>query len=875
MDRLAALLFAADAPPPQPQDFGELPDARGRYTYEYLGQRDGRHRWRVVPADAPASMPVRRREVTYYDPARATIGPHPFDPDSQWVTTRGTQFVDPSTTSHRNEHVDYLDVPPGMLWRGMSAEEYQEARQRGYFESKGEHNLGDEQIGQTFFSTLPSSAANYASGFAPWQYKPTFTRPAYVVGIPDRPDAPRGPLGDDPSSHEVGLSGRIPFSEVQHTYVGRPHEIAPGEIEVSEDLGSPTGWSRPVVNHPSPNLRWEPLAPDHEIGDPTSDPPSPCTPSNPAPTSAKPERRGRPAGSRAHFLQLLPQAHSTIAQRRPLRQARALFGALAYDPAYFSGVHEMGHVLDLAGQTNDEGSQTKSRARILNELLKVYHRSGGDPNRDATHPSFQGWLRQQLPGGAFQGNVGQGEPGAFNLAEGLAHGFTEAELNPAANEVAKTIHRVLLEDAGPPRPNARPRDTQRGLPPEFLRAVDEMQAKYPRAELDMVGIDPDEYDDGPAFTTPGMPGHRPLLFWDNHYRTDDPKLEPWIHKRVEQGYFPQWLVTSDDPPPTPPAPPKPKVKAPTVVPDVASRLLGMALPDGYTVRRKSDPGSDPGVDLFEPGGRDVGGLNWYADNDEISMIDIDPDYRRRGLATELFDHVKGLNPNLQHSDELTPDGAAWAGSLGWNPSPGGDDSVFGIQESERTAAALFGAIFPPHDEGVYLDPRQTREAPANATWYHVSPEKLEPGARLRPFGGPRNYGQAYDRVPDYKHRDQHVWTEYHAPNAENWATGRAKYIYEITPDETPQAWNGTAQEGWVTPGATVTRQISDNGWLPMNFNDGSAPDPYEFLSDPGGEMPFQASRAAAVEVFADPDGSGVWKTSTRNGVRHVEFLARP
>ncbi len=43
-------------------------------------------------------------------------------------------------------------------------------------------------------------------------------------------------------------------------------------------------------------------------GDPTSDLPSQCRPSETQPQiSAKPERRGRPAGSRAHFLQLLSQ----------------------------------------------------------------------------------------------------------------------------------------------------------------------------------------------------------------------------------------------------------------------------------------------------------------------------------------------------------------------------------------------------------------------------------------------------------------------------------------------------------------------------------------------------------------------------------------
>lgn len=59
-----------------------------------------------------------------------------------------------------------------------------------------------------------------------------------------------------------------------------------------------------VSRTPSPGV-----GPRAATGDPTSDPSLRCRRSKPAQIYAKPERRGRPAGSRAHFLQLSPQTH--------------------------------------------------------------------------------------------------------------------------------------------------------------------------------------------------------------------------------------------------------------------------------------------------------------------------------------------------------------------------------------------------------------------------------------------------------------------------------------------------------------------------------------------------------------------------------------
>jgi hypothetical protein len=118
----------------------------------------------------------------------------------------------------------------------------------------------------------------------------------------------------------------------------------------------------------------------------------------------------------------------------------------------------------------------------------------------------------------------------------------------------------------------------------------------------------------------------------------------------------------------------------------------------------------------------------------------------------------------------------------------------------------------------------------------------------------------YDANPAFKHRDQHVWVE-HSPFTveQKWARDDRPYIYEVTPQEAPQPYNGQAAEGWVTPGATVAREITRNGWLPEDFKE------QEWAKN-------RRTVAGSVSLFADPDGRGVWKTAADGS---VEFLAAP
>jgi hypothetical protein len=241
--------------PPSIHDImpGRYTDGNGRWDYrhqETSGDSYLRHEYGIHPVTAPATH-------TYVDHRGRTKTVH-YDPE-----LTGGQVPRPGQFRHewddhqalRNEVSD-LALPPGMLWRGMSHDEYEKARQQGYFESQGDHNIGDIQKGLTFFSTNPEQASNYATWFAPADYKPTFTHPGHIIGIPDRPDVPRGPdpTRPDPTSTEVGVPGRVPFGAVTHHYVGHPSTITPGSQGVVEGW---RGWEESGGSHPTSTIMWK------------------------------------------------------------------------------------------------------------------------------------------------------------------------------------------------------------------------------------------------------------------------------------------------------------------------------------------------------------------------------------------------------------------------------------------------------------------------------------------------------------------------------------------------------------------------------------------------------------------------------------------
>ncbi len=302
-----------------------------------------------------------------------------------------------------------------------------------------------------------------------------------------------------------------------------------------------------------------------------------------------------------------------ITAREQYEQMELLKDPRRVDPDYFTGVHEFGHVMDMQGQTDQIGRNTRARSRIEDTLRSFFEQANPQFEYRPDMSTLEGehyrknlehWLRNQLPGGAFQGNTGIGSYGGMNLAEGLAHAFTEGELNPQANELSKALHKVVVEESRPetsqvlkermenpyfrkswekqygpyagyneepPAGNTEPPKIGEGVPWGLTDSVMDMHEKYPHTTLKSLTVDPHN-SGGVAFVTPDM---RSSLFgpdkstprmqveqqWAdtpmsgefpeevrNKYRGVDnapvASWESWMDKSTDEGFFPRWQSTT-------------------------------------------------------------------------------------------------------------------------------------------------------------------------------------------------------------------------------------------------------------------------------------------------------------------------------------------
>ena len=139
---------------------------------------------------------------------------------------------------------------PGVIYRGMSYEEYQSALKNGNFASMGGYNLGDEQKGLTYYSSEPAQAVNYAHSYAPWAFKAVPGRPAVVVGVAD----PGGHIVNPQQPTELGINKPVPTSAIREVYLGEPIISQPGYVEVIQENGRPP--MEGSRNSPSITVEW-------------------------------------------------------------------------------------------------------------------------------------------------------------------------------------------------------------------------------------------------------------------------------------------------------------------------------------------------------------------------------------------------------------------------------------------------------------------------------------------------------------------------------------------------------------------------------------------------------------------------------------------
>jgi hypothetical protein len=208
----------------QQEEFYAIREAlqRGGYIFSVSdasrsGSSDRKYKVQVVPLDVPDSWKQSPRG-DWYEPSLFKLNEY------DRIEAEDSRVFDRPSGNES-----------GFLYRGMSFEEFTVAKARGYLESQGGYNF-EGQEGLTYFSKDADEAAFYASGFAPWQFKPTPTRPAVMVKVIDPGDHVIVP---GTGENEVGIRGRISFDAVVDICYAHPIAITPGEIEINEDR-----WSR-------------------------------------------------------------------------------------------------------------------------------------------------------------------------------------------------------------------------------------------------------------------------------------------------------------------------------------------------------------------------------------------------------------------------------------------------------------------------------------------------------------------------------------------------------------------------------------------------------------------------------------------------------
>lgn len=152
------------------------------------------------------------------------------------------------------------DAQPGLVYRGMSFEEFVSVLRTGEVRSNGCRNLSSQE-GMTVWGTDARTAASYANGFAPMAFKPTFRRPAFIVAAPWPQEVRNVPgMGDN----EVGVMRGIRLDELTAVWRGRVFDFDPGTIELVPH-GKEHRQGSAVM--PSARVVWDRIHPDGLLAD--------------------------------------------------------------------------------------------------------------------------------------------------------------------------------------------------------------------------------------------------------------------------------------------------------------------------------------------------------------------------------------------------------------------------------------------------------------------------------------------------------------------------------------------------------------------------------------------------------------------------------
>jgi GNAT superfamily N-acetyltransferase len=86
---------------------------------------------------------------------------------------------------------------------------------------------------------------------------------------------------------------------------------------------------------------------------------------------------------------------------------------------------------------------------------------------------------------------------------------------------------------------------------------------------------------------------------------------------------------------------------------------------GYTYEQWDDD-PEEGHTAFtatSPEGDDVGTM-MIDHTGEVTRIDVEPEHRRKGVATGMWNYARSQGHTIRHSDMQTEEGRAWASAVG-------------------------------------------------------------------------------------------------------------------------------------------------------------------------------------------------------------------
>lgn len=203
------------------QQMGEAV-SRGAYKMTATpSKRVGRYDVEVrAVGGTPFKRDVYSDRQGYYDPSKAHLQ----------VEDKGTEIEHQFAAPNNPDLEEIIPLhEKDVIYRGISAEEFNAIRASGEVKSKGDYNMGDAQKGLTYWSTQAEQAQSYAHGFAPWQFKATFDRPAYVIAT-KRPANTVAVAGT--GAEEVGVPGAIKAADILAVWRGDVYSHMPGKVEL-------------------------------------------------------------------------------------------------------------------------------------------------------------------------------------------------------------------------------------------------------------------------------------------------------------------------------------------------------------------------------------------------------------------------------------------------------------------------------------------------------------------------------------------------------------------------------------------------------------------------------------------------------------------